>query len=223
MGAEMGVGSSSPIPVPRSIRVAEMLWLMLRKGEVLARDLAEAVGILSKHVYCYLKPWIKRGVVEVRKTLDGRNRYAISDCIRKAVEHGLGLLYAKLRGKVVERKVVEVMLRLANEVMVARFGRELNDVERAVVEVLARWWWRKHRANPRDEGYLEAPEGLSNALRNLIQNMVGKQLDPEEITRALIALRAANIVYWYEYGKYGPRIRISDTVIYDTKQILNLS
>ncbi|NPA96382.1 MAG: hypothetical protein GXO32_02120 [Crenarchaeota archaeon] len=197
MGAEMGVGSSSPIPVPRSIRVAEMLWLMLRKGEVLARDLAEAVGILSKHVYCYLKPYIEKGVVVVRKTMDGRNRYSVAERLRRAVEYGLSLVEERLRGKITKRRFVEAVLREAEELYREKFREEMSDAERLVVRLFAEVYFEKRSANPRSEGYISWPpsEGLGRIVRNMIRHRYGVELELDEVVEALERLGHADIIF----------------------------
>ena len=205
-------GGHVVVPVPRSIRVAEMFWIMLRRGEVLARDLAEAVGILSKHVYSYLKPWIEKGVVQVRKTLDGRNRYSIPERIRRVVEHGLRLVEERLRGKITKRRFVEAVLREAEELYRERFDEEMNDVEKLVVKLFAEIYYEKKSANPRNEGYISClpSEGLGRVVRNMIKHRYGVELSLEEVVGALERLSNANIVF---VSKEHYRARLDDLLL----------
>ncbi|MEM4952406.1 MAG: hypothetical protein QXV81_09120 [Ignisphaera sp.] len=51
----------------KSSITASMILHILVSGSSFARRLAEVAGIDSKHVYPFLKPWIRRGLVKVAK------------------------------------------------------------------------------------------------------------------------------------------------------------
>ncbi len=209
MGVGVGVvkGVEPVVPVPRSERTLSMLVYMLFWPMALARELAEIAGIPSKHVYPYLKPWIRRGVVEVLKGT-GANIYRLSEWARDLLQKVLDSVQS-FRGKMAAKRVEDRAVEIARKFVYQRWGRDLSEEEEVLVRFLARWWLEKGR------DYFQSVwgEGLSNALSLAIEKTMGRKIDPETITEALTILEAAGVIYIEERSRLGPKVKLSNAIL----------
>jgi Sugar-specific transcriptional regulator TrmB. len=163
--------------------VASMLRLLIGLGGALARDLAEEAGIESKHVYPYLKYWVRKGIVAVRKE-SGVNVYSINDKVKAFLSEAL----QRFVGKKSREKIIEKAAQRYRE----RFGREMPPEYIAILSIFI------EQALSKSSPYIAIRPGeetMPQVLRTMILSRHGKDLDIEEIIEALKELEMAKLIF----------------------------
>lgn len=171
----------------RSIVTKRMLLYLIYRAHALARELADAAGIESKHVYPYLKPW--RRFVEVVK-IGSVNLYKATDTLKKTAREVLEMLEESLRearGKMTRKKVLEEARRRFKE----RYGVEMDEDHALVLEIFVDHALRSSPYIRIDPG----KETLPKVLARIIKERYGKDIDEEKLVEILRGLELAKIIY----------------------------
>ncbi|MEM1731120.1 MAG: hypothetical protein QXY26_08355 [Ignisphaera sp.] len=174
----------------KSSITASMILHILASGSSFARRLAEVAGIDSKHVYPFLKPWIRRGLVKVAKFFT-MNVYSASEQLMKISREVLEQLEdirRSARGKVTRRKILEEARKRFKE----RHGVEMDEDHELVLQIFI------DQALNRSSPYIQIDPGRGETLPRVIAKSLrryGKYLDEEKIIEILKNLELANIVY----------------------------
>ncbi|BCU68633.1 hypothetical protein HS7_20700 [Sulfolobales archaeon HS-7] len=171
----------------RSDRV-KRLFEELLAGERTAADLAEIIQVESREIYPRLKRYFNT-IVSVKK--EGRiNKYSINPRVLLIVKEALK------RGRDVLRKAEELMRKV--------IGRELDEVEKKVIEFLIFYMRRTGRS------YLEG--GSEGNIAELISRAINEGL--EETTRAILSLANVGILYLWPSSLAAKKVRLSKALLW---------
>ena len=156
-------------------------------GEKTASDLAEVIQVESREIYPRLKRYFNT-IISVKK--EGRiNKYSINPRAISIVRQALK------RGKDVLQKAEELMRRMA--------GRELDEIERKIIEFLIFYMKRTGRS------YLEG--GLEGNIAELISKAI--RADLEEVARAILSLSNIGILYLWPSSVAAKKVRLSKALL----------
>jgi len=167
------------------------MFLELLKGPRLARELAEVAKIESKHVYCFLRYWIIKGIVVATKVMPNTNLYSLSEEAKKAVGELRKLIEEVIesaKGKKSARKIMDKAEKAYKE----RFGKEMSDVHRLVLRIFI------DQALTKSSPYIVIKPGdetLPQVIKTVILSRYGKDIDVEEITESLKELEMAKLIF----------------------------
>jgi len=163
------------------------LFEELLMGEKTASDLAEVIQVESREIYPRLKRYFNT-IISVKK--EGRiNKYSINTRAVSIVRQALK------RGKDVLQKAEELMRRMA--------GRELDEIERKIIEFLIFYMKRTGRS------YLEG--GLEGNIAELISKAI--RADLEEVARAILSLSNIGILYLWPSSVAAKKVRLSKALL----------
>ncbi|PVU75796.1 hypothetical protein DDW11_01325 [Sulfolobus sp. SCGC AB-777_G06] len=173
-------------PLFRSDRIKKLFEELLM-GEKTASDLAEAIQVESREIYPRLKRYFNT-IISVRK--EGRiNKYSINPRAVSIVKEALK------RGRDVLRKAEELMRRVT--------GRELDEVEKKVIEFLIFYMKRTGRS------YLEG--GLEGNIAELISRAI--KVEVEDVARAILSLSNIGILYLWPSSVAAKKVRLSKALL----------
>lgn len=174
----------------RSPVVGSMFVYLLRVGEAFARDIASVVGVESRFVYSYLKPWFGR-FVEVSRAgcfnvyRATRRLVEASKVIMSVVEGGLG----RVRGKVTRSKVEREAIKVFRE----RFGRDMDADHRLVLSLFI------DVALSGRSPYIQVEpsrgETLTSVVKTMVRQRYGVELADDRVVEILKDFMLSNIIY----------------------------
>jgi sugar-specific transcriptional regulator TrmB len=171
---------------------ASMFKVLILRGEARASELSEASNIEPKDVYPRLRHWILKGLVKAQKDpVANINIYSLTDCakalaseLRRFVEEVIN----SARGKKSPRKIIEEAEKRYEE----RFGKHMPEHYKLILGVFIEY------ALSKSSPYIAVKPGeetLPQAIKTIILQRYGRNLDAEEIIEALKELEIAKIVY----------------------------
>lgn len=183
-----------------------------------ASRLAAITGIPSRLIYSFLKYWIEKGVVRIRRIYAKLYVYVLDRKWRNAVKEALD--HAERKRKI----QVEIALRHIEE----RLGRKLEPAEEQLLIILL------HRALGEGSSYiripalspLEATQHLKDMVYNRLKGRVkNPELEAEKTPRQLQELIAHGVIYasYVRRGATGgPEliIRLDQAIEHELRQVL---
>jgi len=189
------------------VRYENGFWTLTPQGERIADKLDSIFKLYSNIFYrANLNNYLKNNMNEDKKTKFIENNLNYSKKFLRNLNLSKEIMINELKNQLETTKTLDQVLSKAKEFL----GRELSDIERAIVEFLfsfsssrgRKYWW------PEDS------LGLAESLASKLSQTLGISISSIDVSYALKELEAAGVVFiTYDKRRRVPKVRISRALL----------